>query len=42
VSTKDQPLLVLKPTGEDEMLYVISVRDGTLHLDGKPWELGKL
>ena len=42
VSTKDQPLLVLKPTGEDEMLYVISVRDRALHLDGKRWELAKL
>ena len=42
MSTKDEPLLVLKPTGEDEMLYVISVRDRTLHLDGKPWELAKL
>lgn len=42
VSTKDQPLLVLKPTGEDEMLYVITVQDRTLNLDGKPWELAKL
>ena len=39
VSTKDQPLLVLIPSGEDEILYVISVRDKTLHLDGKPWAL---
>ncbi len=39
VSTKDQPLLVLKPSDEDEILYVISVRDKTLHLDGKPWAL---
>lgn len=42
VSTKDQPLLVLKPTGEDEMLYVISERDRTLHLDGKPFDRAKL
>ena len=42
VSTKDQPLLVLKPTGEDEMLYVISLRGRTLNLDGKPWERTKL
>jgi hypothetical protein len=39
VSTRDQPLLVLKPSDEDEILYVISVRDQTLHLDGKPWAL---
>jgi hypothetical protein len=39
VSTKDELLLVLTPTGEDELLYVISVRNRTLHLDGKPWEL---
>ena len=39
VSTRDQPLLVLKPSDEDEILYVISVRDKTLHLDGKPWAL---
>jgi hypothetical protein len=42
VSTADQPLLVLKPSDEDEMLYLITVRDRTLHLDGKPWELTKL
>lgn len=42
VSTKDEPLLVLKPSDEEELLYVISVQDRTLHLDGKPWELTKL
>lgn len=42
VSTKDEPLLVLTPTGEEELLYGISVRNRTLHLDGKPWELTKL
>ena len=42
VSTKDEPLLALTPTGEDEILYVIGVRDRTFYLDGKLWELAKL